>query len=191
MQKTLKSLLAMAGATALAIGLASPAAAVSYVYVGSWAVADGPLWTLETTKSLSGQQAAALLFGGVASDYAISTLGSNVNTINFSAFLDGYDDQSKLTAPAAHDFVGSVGPNYSAGAGNYSAFVFDHACGIFYCQPGGGESAINYAFRIDTGGGGVGVGGVPEPASWAMLIIGFGLVGATARRRNKPTVVLA
>jgi PEP-CTERM motif len=27
-------------------------------------------------------------------------------------------------------------------------------------------------------------GGVPEPASWAMLIAGFGLVGAVARRRN-------
>lgn len=27
-------------------------------------------------------------------------------------------------------------------------------------------------------------GAVPEPASWAMLIIGFGVVGATARRRK-------
>jgi len=33
-------------------------------------------------------------------------------------------------------------------------------------------------------------GGVPEPASWAMLIAGFGLVGATQRRR-KATVVSA
>ncbi len=29
-----------------------------------------------------------------------------------------------------------------------------------------------------------GVGAVPEPASWAMLIAGFGLVGAAARRRR-------
>jgi hypothetical protein len=27
-------------------------------------------------------------------------------------------------------------------------------------------------------------GAVPEPSSWAMLIIGFGLVGATLRRRR-------
>ena len=27
-------------------------------------------------------------------------------------------------------------------------------------------------------------GGVPEPATWAMLIAGFGLVGAAARRRR-------
>jgi PEP-CTERM motif len=31
---------------------------------------------------------------------------------------------------------------------------------------------------------GPGVGGVPEPASWAMLITGFGLVGAVSRRRR-------
>ncbi len=28
-------------------------------------------------------------------------------------------------------------------------------------------------------------GGVPEPATWAMLILGFGLVGAAARRRDR------
>ncbi|WP_409049594.1 PEPxxWA-CTERM sorting domain-containing protein [Sandarakinorhabdus sp.] len=30
----------------------------------------------------------------------------------------------------------------------------------------------------------IGTGAVPEPASWAMLIAGFGLVGAAARRRR-------
>ncbi len=32
------------------------------------------------------------------------------------------------------------------------------------------------------------VGGVPEPSSWAMLIAGFGLVGAARRRRRDITV---
>lgn len=35
------------------------------------------------------------------------------------------------------------------------------------------------------------VGGVPEPASWAMLIAGFGLTGATLRRRRALTAVAA
>lgn len=34
------------------------------------------------------------------------------------------------------------------------------------------------------------VGGVPEPTTWAMLVLGFGLVGVTARRR-KPVAVTA
>jgi hypothetical protein len=48
--------------------------------------------------------------------------------------------------------------------------------------PGGGSSRQG-SFGIDNltiGGAGV----IPEPATWAMLIIGFGLVGATARRRT-------
>lgn len=42
----------------------------------------------------------------------------------------------------------------------------------------GGDMGQGY--RLDSISGGV----VPEPASWAMLIAGFGLVGATLRRRR-------
>ena len=31
---------------------------------------------------------------------------------------------------------------------------------------------------------------VPEPATWAMLIVGFGLIGFVARRRTAATTVL-
>jgi hypothetical protein len=34
-----------------------------------------------------------------------------------------------------------------------------------------------------------GIAAVPEPGSWAMLIAGFGLVGATSRRRRAAVVV--
>jgi hypothetical protein len=37
----------------------------------------------------------------------------------------------------------------------------------------------------------VSISAVPEPASWAMLIGGFGLTGAAMRRRRRVTAVLA
>lgn len=43
--------------------------------------------------------------------------------------------------------------------------------------------ALDNVSIIDNGGG-IGAG-VPEPTSWAMLIAGFGLVGATARSRRR------
>jgi len=32
---------------------------------------------------------------------------------------------------------------------------------------------------------------VPEPSQWAMLLVGFGMVGASVRRRQRPTLVTA
>ena len=175
-----KSILAGVAAIAL-LGVAGAANAVSYVYVGSWAVADGPRWSGAdapgNTPPLSGVETAALLFGGTAANYVTSTLGTSVANIDFKTFLDGYADTQYLTNAQSDTFVGIVGSNYkNGGFGNYSAYVFDHACGIYYCAGGGGEKAINYAFRI---------GGAPEPASWALMVIGLGGLGAGLRSRRR------
>src|SRR4051794_10997121 len=60
-----------------------------YTYVGSWHVSDGPEWTSDPL-AMSGQMAAAFIFGGNPFDYVISTNGSNPDDINFLAFLDGW-----------------------------------------------------------------------------------------------------
>jgi hypothetical protein len=51
--------------------------------------------------------------------------------------------------------------------------------------PNGGQSTTGGSFGIDnlTIGSGSGVAAVPEPASWALMISGFGLIGGTMRRR--------
>lgn len=48
-----------------------------------------------------------------------------------------------------------------------------------------------FTVEVSPGFGGVtvnapGAGGVPEPAAWAMMLIGFGAIGALARRRTLP-----
>lgn len=45
------------------------------------------------------------------------------------------------------------------------------------------DYASKYSLSFSQGAGNV-APGVPEPASWALMIVGFGLVGAAARRRQ-------
>ncbi|MBB6226455.1 hypothetical protein FHS79_000609 [Polymorphobacter multimanifer] len=57
----------------------------------------------------------------------------------------------------------------------------------YFHQPSEGAAALranqlNFVASLGTSVGGSGV--VPEPASWAMLIAGFGLTGAALRRRR-------
>ncbi len=171
----------LAGA-ALLIGVTAtaPTASAQWAYVGKWAVADGMLWTTPGLQSYSGREAAALLFGGLYTNYAISTNGTDPNQINFSAFLDGYGDTQFLTAPKGQDFKDQTGADYQSGTPAYSAYVFDHACDVlgrgYYCDNGGGELAINYAFVNTT---------VPEPGTYALMAFGLvGMVGVARKRRN-------
>jgi hypothetical protein len=75
--------------------------------------------------------------------------------------------------------------NFAASDPNYQTVSFTT----------GGQFIDRFTF-ISTNGGTLNTGldnisittGVPEPASWAMLIAGFGLVGAVARRRQRTAV---
>ena len=60
------------------------------------------------------------------------------------------------------------------------------------CSYSGGPSCFGDnggAFTV-TAAGSAPVGGVPEPAAWALMLAGFGLTGVVARRR-RGTVVAA
>lgn len=47
------------------------------------------------------------------------------------------------------------------------------------------DVVVDRVYIIPGGGGGPVIPGIPEPATWAMLITGFGLVGAAIRRRRQ------
>ena len=82
-----------------------------------------------------------------------------------------------------------TGGNFVAGTGYSFAFTTTSCSGVAVCTqnnvgltPGAsisGPVTTNANFTIASP-----VGGVPEPASWALLIAGFGAVGFAARRRR-------
>lgn len=93
---------------------------------------------------------------------------------------------NEIGAPTVTDILGST----FVGETEMITFV------DFGLLPSRGFATSDYRFNLwtRTGGGNSGIadlalgqgtfGAVPEPASWAMLIVGFGLVGTAARRRQ-------
>ena len=67
--------------------------------------------------------------------------------------------------------------SFSVAAGDILTFSFTKSAGQEFGSIAGIAATIDFTPRA--------VAGVPEPASWAMLIAGFGAVGGTMRRRRE------
>ncbi len=96
----------------------------------------------------------------------------SVDTYNTLQFLSGATVISSFTGA---DFLPAGGNQVDPITNRRITFGFDKADNI----TGVRFLSSQNAFEYDTFGA-----AVPEPASWAMLIAGFGLVGATMRRRR-------
>ena len=87
---------------------------------------------------------------------------------HYSAADVGSDILDNMGVPAA----GSTGFNGPLGPGTYTLWVQE-------ASPG---SPVRYRFNFLVGNF---VGEVPEPSTWAMLLLGFGAVGYSMRRQKK------
>lgn len=82
-------------------------------------------------------------------------------------------------------------PNYDQPYYPAGGLTADAQGNLFGVTQGGGTGYNGGAiFKIANAGFAVGgiESAVPEPASWAMLVLGFGLIGARLRRRGTPVV---
>ncbi|WP_114226517.1 MULTISPECIES: PEPxxWA-CTERM sorting domain-containing protein [Sphingomonas] len=104
--------------------------------------------------------------GSLANEFGGSTTGTN--NLSFGGTCTGsYDSFAQTIATIA-------GASYTLGFNaNFS---------------GGGESAGNAGLRADVSNA---VAAVPEPGTWALMILGFGAVGYGMRRRRATTTSVA
>ncbi len=143
--------------------------------------------------------------------YWLSALdaGNQVSFYNANALLFTFDPQGVVNTVQAHANPGQYYGNPNAAydgqnRGEPYLFInffndhgsFDRVVFAENPQRGGYESDNHSVGHFLTKGTGTrvdipGAGGVPEPATWAMLLGGFGLVGAASRRRRLVTVVTA
>ncbi|QDS95495.1 hypothetical protein FF011L_42920 [Roseimaritima multifibrata] len=159
----------------------SQAARAGMIYVGSWDVYASPLaesWNLSPPNgplAYTGQEAAALIFGGSPGDYSISTIDINPLNINNMAWYDTIGIGESIQAEDWNvKYLGFYYGPTSGYAGGFgvaasSALVKDNLVG---------HGRVNYAFRSDTNA-------VPEPSSLGVLgVLGVGLMISVYRRRS-------
>jgi hypothetical protein len=193
-------------AGAAIIAAAAPAAAVDFSFTGSLPTADTVQFfdftvgtqstvTLRTWSYAGGTNAAGQMIssGGFDPILALFALpggglvgenddgGGNVPSDpvtgnNYDTFLQLLLDPGAYRVSVAAYSNFANGPNLSDGFGGGGSFDGRTNAWAFDVLN------VNEAIEIPVDGA------VPEPASWAMLIAGFGLVGATLRRRRQVTV---
>ncbi len=176
-------------ALAAATIAAAPASAVNLVANGSFETGNFSGWAQFADTSATGVVSGAF-------DCCSPTDGS------FQAVfgpVDGFGGITQTLTAAAGTFTISFDLGNDAGAGNY--VVFD---GTTLLSNIGNQGSVHYSFTVTAGANptltfgfynppayynldnvSVTSGAVPEAATWAMLIAGFGLVGAVARRRRE------
>jgi threonine dehydrogenase-like Zn-dependent dehydrogenase len=174
-----KAILTLAVVGCGAIGLAGNALAVTYSFVGSWTPYDdrAPIWNEHGEMgptAYTAQEAAALIFGGTPSSYAISTMGRSAAAIDHKAwydvigvggniFADNYFNKylGQFYGPATN--FDCCGPDF-ANSNAASAFVRDNE--VF---------GTNYAFKVSA---------VPLPAALPLLITAIAAGFGVTFRRN-------
>lgn len=160
-------------------------------YIGSyWQASDG-------VRSLD---LSALSAGSVSQSFA-TTIGQ-AYTVTFD--LSGNPDAGPDDKISVVSISGSLPAIqfYTVGAGNsrdnmnwetysYSFTAFDVVSSLTFASANYtpfGPALDNVSVTEFDGGTGA---TVPEPASWALMLIGFGFIGASARSRRKGNVVAA
>ena len=157
----------------VAVAIAAPASASSFAWTQG---GDGDVWS----QSITPEFASSISFSGEDSSYGEGIFGpmahSHGQDVNWSIILNvnGVDQTvyTHFLNNGDHQSINAIGTiNFAGGLVSSVGFSCDSCSNNTFHQ---------FSDTVITLGG----SNVPEPASWAMMIAGFGLVGAVSRRRR-------
>jgi hypothetical protein len=191
--RVLKKGLGLAAGAALAFG-ATQASAAELVQNGGFQTGTFAGWTQSgntgstTVSSLAGN---ASTFGARLGPVgSIGTLTQMLNTVANQTYTISFDLRN-LQADAFNSFQVLFGgvQIYASGAGGFPAsyLTFNGFTGTST----GAQTALVFNFRQDPSYylldnvSVQGLAAVPEPATWMMLLLGFGMVGSVMRSRRR------
>ncbi|KQT31992.1 hypothetical protein ASG29_09010 [Sphingomonas sp. Leaf412] len=203
----MKTLLATATA-AVAMIAAMPATATTTVYTdqaafdvaaGTTAVED--FGDTMLVSGLTYSSTVGTIGSGVFNDRLV--IGAQTTTFNFADGTTSFGANFDLTpggqglgikfllslASGGTEMVSAEVPQ--AFSGQFFGFTSSSAFTSVTLQ-GGTQSGVAETYNLDNLRFGVSAaGGVPEPATWALMILGFGAVGGAMRRRSGQGVAVA
>ena len=135
----------------------------------------------DTTKYL------AVLGGGTATFSQamgrITSVGYDWGSIDRFNFIKAYSGDSLVSTIYGSAFPPATGATGSAATNRFVTLNYAASSNVTKLVFGSDTNS----FELDN----VSVAAVPEPATWAMLVVGFGLVGAAKRRRTTTAAVAA
>jgi hypothetical protein len=165
---------------------------------------------MSATVTFTGDTTGSPVFNRPVVGGGLSAVGTAVNyeSIGFTVDLSGsytlslatdYDSFLVLYSgafdPASPEDNFLVADDDSLGSFGDAQIIFDLAAGTSYFAVATAfDNGVAGPFALTIAGPGTATligdeGAVPEPASWAMMIAGFGLVGGALRRRTVKTSV--
>lgn len=205
---------AIAAGMAFAAAPANAAYVVNFTEVGSTVVmtSSGSVNTAALTKFGAGSTSSATIVGPNTSliqisngsvpsrielysgftgptSFGPSSATSGASTIFSHAFLfsgssaGASGDVGRMGLPENYVSGTALGTNTATFNGSFASLGLTR--GTYNWTWGTGATADSFTVNI---GPAVAPGAVPEPATWAMLILGFGAVGGALRRRKRPAL---
>jgi PEP-CTERM motif len=184
----MKTMLFIAG---VAVAFATPAAAQNIVTNGGFETGDFSGFTQFGNTGFAGVEAGSAsegarsaFFGPIGSTGGIS---QTLATIAGQSYQISFDLQNDGGTPTS--FEALFGSNQLFSLTNSAAFGYTTFSTTSTAV--GASTALSFSFRQDPAFfslDNISVtavsGAVPEPATWAMMLLGFGMVGASMRRRH-------